>query len=118
MPQGTESSGNTSGVPHQHTLPEGIDELLWQSLMHVLSVTHFEEHVFIIWSLIDNTNSNNHTEYTCCIHVLCTVYGLWYIKWLTSLNNNNNRRLVTLAEHTSDHGRQTNSSTEEKGEQV
>ena len=28
-------------------------------------------------------------------------------------NNNNNRRLVTLAEHTSDHGRQTNSSTEE-----
>ena len=31
---------------------------------------------------------------------------------------NNNRRLVTLAEHTSDHGRQTNSSTEEKGEQV
>ena len=32
-------------------------------------------------------------------------------------NNNNNRRLVTLAEHTSDHGRQTNSSTEEKGEQ-
>ena len=30
----------------------------------------------------------------------------------------NNRRLVTLAEHTSDHGRQTNSSTEEKGEQV
>ena len=33
-------------------------------------------------------------------------------------NNNNNRRFVTLAEHTSDHGRQTNSSTEEKGEQV
>ena len=26
-------------------------------------------------------------------------------------NNNNNRRLVTLAEHTSDHGKQTNSST-------
>ena len=25
------------------------------------------------------------------------------------LNNNNNRRLVTLAEHTSDHGKQTNS---------
>ena len=37
---------------------------------------------------------------------------------LGSYNNNNNRRLVTLAEHTSDHGRQTNSSTEEKGEQV
>ena len=34
------------------------------------------------------------------------------------VSNNNNRRLVTLAEHTSDHGRQTNSSTEEKGEQV
>ena len=33
-------------------------------------------------------------------------------------SNNINRRLVTLAEHTSDHGRQTNSSTEEKGEQV
>ena len=32
---------------------------------------------------------------------------------LTSLNNNNNNniRLVTLAEHTSDHGKQTNSST-------
>ena len=28
-------------------------------------------------------------------------------------NNSNNRRLVTLAEHTSDHGRQTNSSTKE-----
>ena len=37
---------------------------------------------------------------------------------LLIINNNNNRRLVTLAEHTSDHGRQTNSSTEEKGEQV
>ena len=36
----------------------------------------------------------------------------------TGYNNNNNRRLVTLAEHTSDHGRQTNSSTEEKVEQV
>ena len=34
------------------------------------------------------------------------------------INNNNNRRLVTLAEHTSDHGRQTNSSTEEKGDYV
>ena len=39
-------------------------------------------------------------------------------KHCTQYNNNNNRRLVTLAEHTSDHGRQTNSSTEEKGEQV
>ena len=29
---------------------------------------------------------------------------------------NNNRRLVTLAEHTSDHGKQTNSSTKEKWE--
>ena len=38
------------------------------------------------------------------------------INWCCALfnNNNNNRRLVTLAEHTSDHGRQTNSSTEEK----
>ena len=35
---------------------------------------------------------------------------------LHSFNNNNTRRLVTLAEHTSDHGKQTNSSTEEKGE--
>ena len=40
------------------------------------------------------------------------------LKLLYTGNNNNNRRLVTLAEHTSDHGRQTNSSTEEKGEQV
>ena len=32
-----------------------------------------------------------------------------------SNNNNNNRRLVTLAEHTSDHGKQTNSSTKERG---
>ena len=29
---------------------------------------------------------------------------------------NNNRRLVTLAEHTSDHGKQTNLSTKDKGE--
>ena len=44
---------------------------------------------------------------------------VYIIKLLTSLNNNNNnnnRRLVTLAEHTSDHGKQTNSSTKEKGE--
>ena len=34
---------------------------------------------------------------------------------IRSSNNNNNRRLVTLAEHTSDHGKQTNSSTKEKG---
>ena len=27
------------------------------------------------------------------------------------IENNNNRRLITLAEHTSDHGKQTNSST-------
>ena len=31
-------------------------------------------------------------------------------------DNNNNRRLVTLVEHTSDHSKQTNSSTKEKGE--
>ena len=30
-------------------------------------------------------------------------------------HNNNNKRLVTLAEHTSDHGKQTNSSTKERG---
>ena len=30
-------------------------------------------------------------------------------EWTFIINNNNNRRLVTLAEHTSDHGRQTNS---------
>ena len=36
------------------------------------------------------------------------------LKTFNLLNNNNNRRLVTLAEHTSDHGRQTNSSTEEQ----
>ena len=28
-------------------------------------------------------------------------------------NNNTNRRLATLAEHTSDHGKQTNSNTNE-----
>ena len=31
------------------------------------------------------------------------------------IKHNNNRRLVTLAEHTSDHGKQTNSSTKERG---
>ena len=30
-------------------------------------------------------------------------------------NNNNNRRLVTLSEHTLNHGKQTNSSTKERG---
>ena len=39
---------------------------------------------------------------------------LWFIIIIT--NKNNNRRLVTLAEHTSNHGKQTNSSTKEKGE--
>ena len=39
-----------------------------------------------------------------------------YIIKLLINNNTNNRRLVTLAEHTSDHGKQTNSSTKEKGE--
>ena len=33
----------------------------------------------------------------------------------TWIINNNNRRLVTLAEHTSDHGKQKNSSTKERG---
>ena len=32
-------------------------------------------------------------------------------------NDNKNRRLVTLAEHTSDHGKQTNSITKEWGEE-
>ena len=41
------------------------------------------------------------------IHVLC---------FRVSNNSNNNIRLVTLAEHTSDHGKQTNSITKEKGE--
>ena len=39
------------------------------------------------------------------------------IPWYPCIILNNNRRLVTLAEHTSDHGKQTNSSTDEKGEQ-
>ena len=51
--------------------------------------------------LVKNLNNNNKATHS-----------------LEHNNNNNNRRLVTLAEHTSDHGRQTNSSTEEKGEQV
>ena len=39
--------------------------------------------------------------------------NLWY--WVAGLNN---RRLVTLAEHTSDHVKQTNSSTKEKGRRL
>ena len=53
--------------------------------------------------------------------VSVTPHSSFFLDWAmhtTGNNNNNNRRLVTLAEHTSDHGRQTNSSTEEKGEQV
>ena len=50
--------------------------------------------------------------------LLQNTYGMYTCKYIYKYNNNNNRRLVTLAEHTSDHGRQTNSSTEEKGEQV
>ena len=43
------------------------------------------------------------------------VLNVWVGGWYNN-NNNNNRRLVTLAEHTSDHGKQTNSGTIEKGE--
>ena len=55
-----------------------------------------------------------------CVNTLYeTRYSNYFVgicpKTAPSNNNNNNRRLVTLAEHTSDHGRQTNSSTEEKG---
>ena len=49
-------------------------------------------------------------EYLMLYLILC------FNNTLSFINNNNNRRFVTLAEHTSDHGRQTNSSTEEKGE--
>ena len=59
------------------------------------------------------------------VEMFCLAFGFKinvtkteYIVFHKDYNNNNNRRLVTLAEHTSDHGRQTNSSTEEKGEQV
>ena len=45
----------------------------------------------------------------------CQIWGVNF-NFLDINNNNNNRRLVTLAEHTSDHGKQTNSSTKEKGE--
>ena len=40
-----------------------------------------------------------------------------YTHLLYIIINNNNGRLVTLAEHTSDHGKQANSSTKAKGEQ-
>ena len=45
-----------------------------------------------------------------------TTAGTEVLISLSFNNNNNSRRLVTLAEHTSDHGKQTNSSTKEKGE--
>ena len=56
------------------------------------------------------------------IVILCAAPGMIYrnpeeLQWRIINNNNNNRRLVTLAEHTSDYGKQTNSSTKEKGEQ-
>ena len=34
---------------------------------------------------------------------------------LFSFNNNNNKRLVTLAEHTSDHGKQTTQAQKQRG---
>ena len=52
------------------------------------------------------------------LHIMGSKYYFKKCNTLECSYNNNNRRLVTLAEHTSDHGRQTNSSTEEKGEQV
>ena len=45
----------------------------------------------------------------CCARPLVVVclYGIWPGSPVSRswMNNNNNRRLVTLAEHTSDHGR-------------
>ena len=41
-----------------------------------------------------------------CVHV-CV--------WLCDSNSNNNKRPITLAEHTSNHGKQTNSNTNEWG---
>ena len=41
----------------------------------------------------------------------CLIFRAGIVIDCNERNNNNNRRLVTLAEHTSDHGRQTNSST-------
>ena len=50
--------------------------------------------------------------YACCTHygVIERAEGYYSLITVKPFNNNNNRRLVTLAEHTSDHGRQTNSS--------
>ena len=57
------------------------------------------------------TTSELHLE--SALEILVTIATKWGMKLnygKTKLNNNNNRRLVTLAEHTSDHGRQTNKS--------
>ena len=51
----------------------------------------------------------------CYVHIVICRHDVMFFG---VRNNNNNRRLATLAKHTSDHGRQTNSSTKEKGEQV
>ena len=59
------------------------------------------------------------TQYHPCVHTGLR-QGLRHsftMRVFNDDNNNNNRRLVTLAEHTSDHGKQTNSSTNAKGEQ-
>ena len=71
---------------------------------------------------LTNFDPDNNILSTQTFNEVCSIsfnedYIIEYINTLYN-NNNNNRRLVTLAEHTSDHGRQTNSSTEEKGEQV
>ena len=49
------------------------------------------------------------------MHACAIVLAIVHVPRVNNNNNNNNRRLVTLAEHTSDHGKQTNSSTKEKG---
>ena len=63
------------------------------------------------------TRGDRWYPFAYCVKHCNPMYGLSYSNDSLFIHYNN-RRLVTLAEHTSDHGRQTNSSTEEKGEQV
>ena len=44
----------------------------------------------------------------------CVFVAGWRHALRSEYNNNNNRRFVTLAEHTSDHGNQTNTKTKTK----
>ena len=66
------------------------------------------------------TTVNTRSSVVPCMHELHYIdYNDLYISIYTGPNhhnNNNNIRLVTLAEHTSNHGKPTNSSTKEKGE--